>query len=55
MNTASSLCRAYAAEARQVRELQVSEREALVVCAITSFPRMSLQIACARLSRVSAT
>ena len=55
MNTTSSLCRAYAAEARQVCELHVSEREALVVYAITSFPRVSLQIACARLSRVSAT
>ena len=55
MNTTSSLCRAYAAEARQVRELHARERETLVVYAITSFPRVSLQIACARLSRVSAT
>lgn len=55
MNTASSLCRAYAAEARQERKLHARERETLVVYAITSFPRVSLQIACARLSRVSAT
>ena len=55
MNTTSSLCRAYAAEARQVRKLHARERETLVVYAITSFPRVSLQIACARLSRVSAT
>ena len=55
MNTTSSLCRAYAAEARQERKLHARERETLVVYAITSFPRVSLQIACARLSRVSAT
>lgn len=55
MNTASSLCRAYAAEAHQVRKLHARERETLVVYAITSFPRVSLQIASARLSRVSAT